>query len=134
MTNALKAVRSGASALAARMDRHAVFWLQLPFVALFVVFIIVPILVAFGLSFTDFNSIESPHWVGAENYINILTNDDVFSGYALPNTIKYAVIVGVFGYILSFVLAWMLAQLPRVPRTIMAAILYLPSTTGPTLI
>lgn len=131
---AIRAVKNGLSAVVKRMDKHAVFWLQLPFVLLFVVFIIVPILVAFGLSFTDFNSIQSPHWVGAENYINILTNDDVFSGYALPNTIKYAVIVGVFGYVLAFILAWMLAQVPRIPRTIMAAILYLPSMTGPTMI
>ena len=71
--------------------------------------------------------------MGAENYINILTNDDVFAGHALPNTIKFAIIVGVFGYILSFVLAWILAQVPRVPRTIMAAMLYLPSMTGPTM-
>lgn len=131
---AIRAVKNGVSAVIRRMDKHAVFWLQLPFVLLFVVFIIVPILVAFGLSFTDFNSIQSPHWVGAENYINILTNDDVLSGYALPNTIKYAVIVGVFGYVLAFILAWMLAQVPRIPRTIMAAILYLPSMTGPTMI
>ena len=131
---AIRAVKNGVSAVIRRMDKHAVFWLQLPFVLLFVVFIIVPILVAFGLSFTDFNSIQSPHWVGAENYINILTNDYVFSGYALPNTIKYAVIVGVFGYVLAFILAWMLAQVPRIPRTIMAAILYLPSMTGPTMI
>ena len=115
------------------MDKHAVFWLQLPFIVLFLLFIIIPTVVAFVLSFTDFNSIQSPNWVGAENYINILTNDDVFAGHALPNTIKFAIIVGVFGYILSFVLAWILAQVPRVPRTILAAMLYLPSMTGPTM-
>ena len=51
--------------------------------------------------------------------------------YVLPNTVKYALIVGVGGYVLSFLLAWALANLPKVPRTIFALILYSPSmTTG----
>lgn len=130
---AVRAIKNGISSIIGKMDKHAVFWLQLPFIVLFLLFIIIPTVVAFVLSFTDFNSIQSPNWVGAENYINILTNDDVFAGHALPNTIKFAIIVGVFGYILSFVLAWILAQVPRVPRTILAAMLYLPSMTGPTM-
>lgn len=130
---AVRAIKNGISSIIGKMDKHAVFWLQLPFIVLFLLFIIIPTVVAFVLSFTDFNSIQSPNWVGVENYINILTNDDVFAGHALPNTIKFAIIVGVFGYILSFVLAWILAQVPRVPRTILAAMLYLPSMTGPTM-
>lgn len=130
---AVRAIKNGISSIIGKMDKHAVFWLQLPFIVLFLLFIIIPTVVAFVLSFTDFNSIQSPNWVGAENYINILTNDDVFAGHALPNTIKFAIVVGVFGYILSFVLAWILAQVPRVPRTILAAMLYLPSMTGPTM-
>ena len=130
---AVRAIKNGISSIIGKMDKHAVFWLQLPFIVLFLLFIIIPTVVAFVLSFTDFNSIQSPNWVGAENYINILTNDDVFAGHALPNTTKFAIIVGVFGYILSFVLAWILAQVPRVPRTILAAMLYLPSMTGPTM-
>ena len=130
---AVRAIKNGISSIIGKMDKHAVFWLQLPFIVLFLLFIIIPTVVAFVLSFTDFNSIQSPNWVGAENYINILTNDDVFAGHALPNTIKFAIIVGVFGYILSFVFAWILAQVPRVPRTILAAMLYLPSMTGPTM-
>jgi len=50
--------------------------------------------------------------------------------YVLPNTIEFAVIVGPGGYILSFILAWILAQLPKLPRTIMALILYSPSMTS----
>lgn len=130
---AVRAIKNRISSIIGKMDKHAVFWLQLPFIVLFLLFIIIPTVVAFVLSFTDFNSIQSPNWVGAENYINILTNDDVFAGHALPNTTKFAIIVGVFGYILSFVLAWILAQVPRVPRTILAAMLYLPSMTGPTM-
>ena len=111
-------------------NRHSVFWLQLPFVLLFITFIIIPILVAIGLSFTDFNSIEAPNFVGLDNYVTILTDDSTFMEFALPNTIAFAVIVGAGGYILSFFMAWSLAQVTRIPRTVMAVILYSPSMTS----
>ncbi len=98
---------------------------------MFIVFIVVPVLVAFFLSFTFFDTIRVPKFNGLRNYIVLLTQDDVFMKYVLPNTIKFSVIVGPGGYLLSFVLAWVLAQLPRVSRTILALILYSPSmTTG----
>ena len=112
------------------LNRRAVVFLQLPFIALFVLFILIPILIAIALSFTDFNSIQAPRWVGLSNYINILTDDPVFSAYALPNTIQYSVIVGLGGYLLSFFMAWSLAQITKGPRTILAIILYSPSMTS----
>ena len=48
----------------------------------------------------------------------------------LPNTIKFSLIVGPLGYALSFLLAWMLAQIPHKPRTIYALIIYSPSLTS----
>lgn len=118
------------SQLVLHFDRHSVFYMQAPFVILFVLFIIIPVIIAIGLSFTDFNSIQAPNFVGLENYVNILTNDNTFTEYAIPNTIVYSVIVGIGGYILSFFLAWSLAQIPKGPRTVMAIILYLPSMTA----
>lgn len=118
------------SPLVQHFDRHSVFYLQAPFVILFVLFIIIPVGIAIALSFTDFNSIQTPNFVGLENYVNILTNDNIFTEYAIPNTIVYSVIVGIGGYILSFFLAWSLAQIPKGPRTVMAVILYLPSMTA----
>lgn len=118
------------SPLVQHFDRHSVFYMQAPFVILFVLFIIIPVIIAIGLSFTDFNSIQAPNFVGLENYVNILTNDNTFTEYAIPNTIVYSVIVGIGGYILSFFLAWSLAQIPKGPRTVMAIILYLPSMTA----
>lgn len=112
------------------LDKHSLVYMQAPFVIMFVVFIIIPVVIATALSFTDFNSIQTPHFVGMENYINILTNDNTFTEFAIPNTIVYSVIVGVGGYILSFFLAWSLAQIPKGPRTVMAIILYLPSMTA----
>jgi len=102
-----------------------------PYAALFVIFILAPVIMAVILSFTNFNAIQRPRFVGFLNYINLITSDDVFMKYVIPNTVKYALIVGVGGYVLAFLLAFGLANLTKGPRTIFALILYSPSmTTG----
>jgi multiple sugar transport system permease protein len=88
------------------------------------------VLAAIVLSFTFFDSIQSPRFIGLNNYISLVTQDDTFMRYVLPNTITFALIVGPLGYAFAFFLAWILAQLPRIPRTIFALILYLPSMTA----
>jgi len=98
---------------------------------LFITFIVAPVVMAFLLSFTFFDTIQTPTFNGLRNYLVLLTQDDIFMRYVLPNTIQFAVIVGPGGYLLSFMLAWILAQLPKAPRTVLALILYSPSmTTG----
>jgi multiple sugar transport system permease protein len=97
---------------------------------MFIIFIVVPVVVAFFLSFTSFDTIQAPTFNGLKNYITLLTQDDIFMKYVLPNTIEFAVIVGPGGYVLSFLLAWILAQLPKLSRTILALILYSPSMTS----
>lgn len=99
----------------------------LPYALVFIVFILVPVILAVVLSFTNFNAIEFPSWVGFLNYITLITNDEVFMQFVLPNTVVYAVVVGVGGYVLSFILAWALCNMTKLPRTIFAFILYSPS-------
>lgn len=102
-----------------------------PYALLFTIFILTPVILAIVLSFTNFNTIQFPKFVGFLNYINLITGDEVFMQYVLPNTVTYALIVGVGGYVLAFLMAWALANLPRIPRTICALILYSPTmTTG----
>ncbi len=102
-----------------------------PYAILFIIFILAPVIMAVILSFTNFNAIQWPSFVGFLNYINLITGDDVFMKYVLPNTVKYALIVGVGGYVLAFLLAWGLSNLTKGPRTVFALILYSPSmTTG----
>ncbi|VEU80717.1 carbohydrate ABC transporter permease [Haploplasma axanthum] len=110
-----------------KMNRPA--WFLVPYWTLFAIFIVLPVLAAVVLSFTYFNAIQTPKFVGITNYIELVTIDTVFMQYVLSNTIKFALIVGPVGYILSFVVAWMLAQISKVPRTILAIILYSPSLT-----
>lgn len=101
-----------------------------PYALIFLVFILVPVVLAVVLSFTNFNAIEWPEWVGFLNYITLLTSDEVFMQYVLPNTVLYAVVVGIGGYILSFLLAWLLCNLTRGVRTVLALIIYSPSLTA----
>lgn len=109
---------------------RSTFWYLLPYVSLFLIFIVIPVVTAIGLSFTNFNTIETPSFVGLMNYINLLTQDDIFMQYVLPNTVLFALIVGPGGYILGFLLAWVLAQLPKIPRTILSLVFYSPSMTA----
>ena len=116
------------------MNNHSVLVFLFPFILLFLLFIIIPIGAAVYLSFTDFNTVQAPHFIGIKNYVNLLTSDTVFMQKVLPNTIIYAVFVGIGGYVLSFFLAWSLSQVTQRARTIMAIIIYSPSITGSVMI
>lgn len=111
-----------------RETRNAYLFLS-PYILLFLIFIIIPIIIAVGLSFTIFDSVNMPRFNFFDNYLYLFTRDSVFMQYVLPNTIKFALIVGPGGYIISFFLAWCLAQIPHKSRTVMAIILYTPSMT-----
>lgn len=119
------------NSIAKRESGNKRAWLfLLPYLLLFVTFIIAPMLMAILLSFTNFDTISFPDFVGFMNYINLITQDEIFMQYVLPNTVIYVIIVGIGGYMLSFLLAWVLAQLSNVPRTILALIFYSPSMTS----
>ncbi|WP_373425356.1 carbohydrate ABC transporter permease [Paracholeplasma vituli] len=102
----------------------------MPYVLLFSIFIALPVAVAITLSLTSFNVIQTPNPIGLLNFINIFTQDEVFLKYVLPNTLMYAIIIGPGGYILAFILAWMIAQIQKGPRTIIALAIYSPSMVG----
>ena len=101
-----------------------------PYYLLFFIFIVVPVTLAILLSFTHFDSIQFPTFVGIRNYINLVTQDATFMRYVLPNTIRFALIVGPGGYFLAFFMAWLLAQIPHKARTVLALALYSPSMTA----
>ncbi len=110
------------------------FLLLAPYGLFFCVFIVIPILIAVLLSFTYFNTLEFPSFIGLDNYLSLFTKDSVFMQKVLPNTIIYALFVGAGGYILSFFLAWALSQITKRARTVLAIIFYSPSMTGSVLI
>jgi multiple sugar transport system permease protein len=101
-----------------------------PYVLLFTVFIIAPVVMAVSLSFTNFNAIQTPAFTGLLNYVNVFTQDLIFLQYVLPNAVLFAIIVGPGGYALAFFIAWSLAQLSKKPRTVLALLMYSPSMTS----
>ncbi|TLS51483.1 sugar ABC transporter permease [Paenibacillus antri] len=107
-------------------DRLSYLFLA-PFLILFSVFIVVPVLMAIFLSMTTFNGIGFPRFVGISHFIAMLTQDFVFMKHTLPNTLKFAVIVGPGGYALAFFFAWLIHQLPRAIRDFFTLALYAPS-------
>ena len=110
-------------------NRTTVIFL-LPYVLMFCIFIVLPVLVAIFLSFTYFNGVSEIQFTSFNNYLFIFTQDQYFMRTILPNTILFAIIVGPGGYVVSFLLAWILSQLPKLPRTIMTLIVYSPSMTS----
>ena len=100
------------------------FWL-----ILFIVFTIIPIAMAVGFSFTNFDMVQTPHWIGADNYLRMFLDDDVFIK-AFMNTMLFAVVTGPLGYILSFGIGWLINDLGRIPRTILTFLFYSPSLIG----
>ena len=112
------------------LDKSSIAVFLLPYIILFTLFIIIPILAAVGLSFTNFDTVQMPKFIGIKNYIALFTSDTVFMQKVLPNTIIYSVFVGVGGYVLSFFLACSLSQVTKRVRTVMAIIIYSPSMTG----
>ncbi len=102
----------------------------LPYVLAFLVFITIPVLMGMLLSFTYFNLLDAPRFIGFTNFISIFTSDSIFMQQIVPNTITFAVVVGPFGYLLGFFLAWLLAQIPHRLRTILTLVIYSPSLTA----
>ena len=100
------------------------FWL-----IIFIVFTVVPIIWAVYFSFSDFDMVQLPKFVGLENYMQMFLGDDIFIK-ALMNTLLFAVITGPLGYILSFVLGWLINELPHLARTMLTILFYSPSLLG----
>lgn len=100
--------------------------MMLPYVVLFSIFIILPILSSIVLSFTNYDMFSTPDFIGIKNYLSLLINDTVFYT-ALKNTFIFAVITGPLSYFLCFIIAWFINEFPRWLRTILTLLFYAPS-------
>ncbi|WP_160034643.1 carbohydrate ABC transporter permease [Paenibacillus sp. An7] len=111
-----------------KRDRHA-YVLLAPYVLLFLLFTVLPVVISIFFSFTSFNMLEFPSWVGWENYSKLLWNDDVFL-IGLKNTMIFAVITGPVSYIACFVFAWLINELKPKVRAFMTLVFFAPSISG----
>ena len=100
-----------------------------PFMLIFFTFTVLPVIMSFFLSFTSFDMLQAPKFIGLDNYINLFLNDEVFL-IALKNTFILAIITGPVSYVMAFVFAWLINELPRKIRWFMTLIFYAPSISG----
>ncbi len=105
------------------------YYLIAPYTFLFIIFTVVPVLMSLYLSFTYFNLLETPSFIGWTNYMNLFVNDDVWM-VAIKNTAILAVITGPLSYIMAFVFAWLINELRPLLRSFMTLVFYAPSISG----
>ena len=105
------------------------YFMVLPFMFIFVLFTVVPVVASLALSFTQFNMLEAPKFVFMDNYITLFLDDELFVT-ALKNTLIFAAVTGPVSYLLSFVVAWFINELPPKIRAIVTLVFYAPSIAG----
>ena len=112
------------------MKRNKIAYLMVaPYMLLFCIFTVLPVLLSMVLSFTNFNMLEMPDFIFLDNYITLFFDDDIFL-IAVKNTFIFACIVGPASYLMSFLVAWFINELsPRI-RAIVTLIFYAPSISG----
>jgi len=113
-----------------QIKRNKIYYFLLaPFLIFFIIFMLIPTISSIVLSFTDFNMVQIPHFVGVDNYLRLLFSDKIFI-LSLKNTLILALITGPIGYILSFVLAWLINGFNRKLRNIFTFFIYSPTLAG----
>lgn len=112
------------------MKKNKVAYVMIaPFMLLFFLFTVFPVLLSIVLSFTDFNLLEFPHFLGLNNYIRLFLDDDIFI-LACQNTLIFASITGPVSYLLSLLIAWFINELGPKLRSFVTLIFYAPSISG----
>ena len=106
----------------------ACYAMLLPFMSLFIIFTVVPVVMSLPMGFTNFNMIETPKFVGLSNFYTLFLNDDVFL-IAVRNTLIFAIFTGPFSYILSFIIAWLINEMNAFLKTFFTFVFYAPSIT-----
>ena len=105
------------------------YFMVAPYYLIFLLFTVVPVVVSLLLSFTQFNMLEMPIFVGLDNYIRLLLDDDIFLK-ACSNTLIFATMTGPVSYLLCLMFAWFINELtPRI-RAVVTLIFYAPSISG----
>lgn len=112
----------------AKLSKNCYLFL-LPYAIVFAMFYIYPVCASIYYSFTYYNILETPRFLGVDNYLSLILEDDIFL-ISLKNTLIIALITGPLGYIMSFLFAWLINELPRWIRSIAVVIFYAPSIAG----
>ena len=110
-------------------DKITLTCMMLPFLVVFIMFMVIPVFSSLVLSFFKYDMINAPSFSGLENYFRMFVKDKVFM-ISLKNTLSFAVVTGPIGFLLSFLLAWMINELGPKSRTILSFLFYSPALMG----
>ena len=110
-------------------ERWQIYLLIGPFLILFVLMTVLPILSSVVLSFFNYDMVSPLSFSGVENYLRMFIQDDIF-WTILKNTFILAILTGPTGFLLSFVLAWMINEFNQGLRTLLSFMFYVPSLVG----
>ena len=113
---------------AMKAHKHS-YLLMAPYMLLFGLFTILPVVMSVLIGFTYFNMLEFPRFIGWQNYTRLFLEDDVFL-IAIKNTLLFAAITGPLSYLASFVFDWIINDLRPKMRAFMTLIFYAPSISG----
>ena len=80
-----------------------------PYLAGFVIFTLLPILYSFYLSFTDYDVLSPPKWIGLANYVQMFTADKLVP-QSLWVTLKYTIVAVPAGVAVGYALGILLNQ------------------------
>ena len=110
-------------------DDRVGYLMAAPYLILFIIFTVMPVLVSIFFSFTNFNMLEPPTWIGVENYITLFFKDSIFL-IAIRNTLILAAITGPVGYLMCFFFAWCINEFKPGLRAFITLCFYAPSISG----
>ncbi|HEZ7988217.1 MAG TPA: sugar ABC transporter permease [Ruminococcus sp.] len=111
-----------------KKNRECYFMLA-PFMIFFLIFTVIPVVMSFPISFTDFDVISYPEFVGLSNFYTLFLSDKVFL-QSIKVTLIFACFTGPVSYVMCFLLAWLINELPQKLKTIFTLIFYIPSMAG----
>ena len=103
--------------------------LLFPFMFFFFLFTVWPVIASIFVSFTEYNVLEAPRFVGLDNYRRLFLEDDIFKK-AIGNTLVFAVVTGPLGYLISFFTSWIINEFGRFTKALLTFIFYIPSISG----
>ena len=100
-----------------------------PFLLCFLIFTVIPVFIAVGLSFTRYDIVRPAQFVGLENYLMLFLEDSIFLT-AFKNTMLFAVIYAPLSMLVTMGGAWLINDYTQKVRTILTFIFYAPNLTG----
>ena len=110
-------------------NNKTAYFMLAPFLLLFIIFTVLPVVLSIILSLTDFNMLQLPHFLGIDNYMRLFLDDEIFI-LAIQNTLIFAAITGPVSYLLALLVAWFINELPPKIRAVVTLVFYAPSISG----